>query len=93
MKHFYESLSWLLQMVYQILIFILPAPEDRKDQLLLALCTSCGELANPCHSGTETLINFCSHLPRCPVYVDISVMTEWIQVMGHKTTTAANARK
>lgn len=66
-----ESLSWLLQMVYQVLIYILPAPKDRKDQLLLALCTSCGEL--PCHSGTETLMN---QLHRSPVYVNISVMTE-----------------
>lgn len=44
-------------MVYQVLICILQAPEDRKDQLLLALCASRGELANPCHSGIETLIN------------------------------------
>lgn len=60
MEHLCETLSWLLQMVYQVLICILPAPEDRKDQLLLALCTSCGEQANPCHSGTETFMSSCS---------------------------------
>lgn len=37
------------------LISILAAPDSRKDQLLLALCTSCGEIANPCLLGTETL--------------------------------------
>lgn len=45
-------------MINQVLICILPAPDGIKDQLPLALCTSCGEMANPYPSGTETLMDW-----------------------------------